>query len=99
MPEILDNVELPLPEKVALDVAPLPVRVLISVLPMPLTVRALVPILSDDEKFSLRFGVASELVIESDLELPSKFTFAANVLFAEPSREIEDEVPPSRFSV
>jgi hypothetical protein len=89
-------VELPAPEKVALDV-PLPESVVMFVVPMPLTVRAFeLPTLSEAK---LSVPLALLFATDNVFPVPNKFTAAAKMLFADPLRDIEDDVTPSRFKV
>jgi hypothetical protein len=97
MLDMLDRVELPLPEKVALEDAPLPESEVMLVVPTLLMVNALESPILRDEKASLPVVLA--FAIANVFPVPSKFTLAENVLLADPFREMDDEVPPSRFRV
>jgi hypothetical protein len=95
--EMLDKVELPVPENVALEDAPLPDRAVMLVVPEPLTVSAFeFPMLSDEKE---RAPVVFVLETDKDFPVPIKFTPAAKELFADPCRAMDEDAPPSRFRV
>jgi hypothetical protein len=95
--ETVDRVELPVPVKVALDVAPLPERVVMLVVPTPPILNAFeLPIFNE-----LKTREPPELPFVTDMvfPVPSKLTEAVNLLTAEPYLSIEEVDPPSRFKV